>query len=68
MKRVIARLKVVSGVSPNIWGRIKYVWSIFIHFAPVAFALDLVIETYHPDNTKVTMETSQKGIGLIKRW
>lgn len=42
MKRIIARLILVSDVSPNIWDRIKYVWSIFIHFAPVAFALDLV--------------------------
>lgn len=42
MKKIIARLILVSDVSPTIWDRAKYIWSIFIHFAPVAFALDLV--------------------------
>ena len=32
----------MSDESPNIWDRVKYTWSIFIHFAPVAFVLDLV--------------------------
>lgn len=42
MKRTVARLMLLTDMHPNVWDRVKYLWTCFIHFAPVAFFLDLV--------------------------
>ena len=42
MKRIIARLILITDTNPNFWDKTKYSFSVFLQFAPVVFILDLI--------------------------
>ena len=42
MKKLIARIILISDSTPTIWERLKYAGLSIVHFAPVAFVLDLI--------------------------
>ena len=41
MKKLFAKIILITSPQPTLWDKARYVWDVVLHFAPVAIALDL---------------------------